>query len=309
MNCYGLPGSERAYYRLAHLHRTVLNVVPYHQSGAVEQGWAPRWTDRKVRLDGLGSPLRAVFRRHRVRRFAAPRRAAGMLLSAAERKLADAHRRQLQRRLLGRPCVSEIVSRQFRRGVAADGRAFQRPRLERYVLPMLLQRQEQFQIGRLVARFVAVAVGRAGPFSGLLGPAIFRRRVSRRREPRTKKFARQGQARFPLRHFAARVATRFLGRPAGLQRRRRRVSAIHADGERSQRGPRAIHARIRRQQRHRRFERAAGRLVDRFLEARQRRRVAVAGGRQFAVVEARPKTRRSSIRPEPANPVRRRRSA
>jgi hypothetical protein len=45
MNCYGLPGSEREYYRLAHLHRTLLNVVPYHQSGAVEQGWAPRWTD------------------------------------------------------------------------------------------------------------------------------------------------------------------------------------------------------------------------------------------------------------------------
>jgi len=47
MNCYGLPGSERAFYRLAHLHRTVLNVVPYHQSGAVEQGWAPRWVDQK----------------------------------------------------------------------------------------------------------------------------------------------------------------------------------------------------------------------------------------------------------------------
>ena len=45
MNCYGLPGSEREFYRLAHLHRTVLNVVPYHQSGAVEPGWAPRWID------------------------------------------------------------------------------------------------------------------------------------------------------------------------------------------------------------------------------------------------------------------------
>ena len=43
MNAYGLPGPERDFYRLAHLHRTVLNVVPYHQSGNVEPGWAPRW--------------------------------------------------------------------------------------------------------------------------------------------------------------------------------------------------------------------------------------------------------------------------
>jgi Domain of unknown function (DUF4091) len=43
MNCYGVAGDERAYYRLAHDHRTVLNVVPYHQNGAVEEGWAPKW--------------------------------------------------------------------------------------------------------------------------------------------------------------------------------------------------------------------------------------------------------------------------
>ncbi len=48
MNCYGLPSDEREYYRLAHLHRTVLNRVPYHQNGEVAEGCAPRWDGRKL---------------------------------------------------------------------------------------------------------------------------------------------------------------------------------------------------------------------------------------------------------------------
>ncbi len=48
MNCYGLPDNERAYYRLAQLHRTVLNRVPYHQSGSVEPGCAPQWDGRTL---------------------------------------------------------------------------------------------------------------------------------------------------------------------------------------------------------------------------------------------------------------------
>lgn len=36
MNCYGLPqGQERAYYRLAHQHRTILNCLPYGWTGKV----------------------------------------------------------------------------------------------------------------------------------------------------------------------------------------------------------------------------------------------------------------------------------
>jgi hypothetical protein len=34
MNAYGLPGHEREFYRLAHEHRTVLNVLPYGWTGA-----------------------------------------------------------------------------------------------------------------------------------------------------------------------------------------------------------------------------------------------------------------------------------
>jgi hypothetical protein len=40
MNCYGLPGHDRDYYRLAHEHRTTLNWLPYGWTGRVKA--APR---------------------------------------------------------------------------------------------------------------------------------------------------------------------------------------------------------------------------------------------------------------------------
>jgi hypothetical protein len=48
MNCYSLPANERDYYRLAHRHRTVLNRVPYHQNGSVDEGCAPAWDGGKL---------------------------------------------------------------------------------------------------------------------------------------------------------------------------------------------------------------------------------------------------------------------
>ena len=48
MNCYGLPANERGYYRVAHRHRTVLNRVPYSQSGTVSDGCGPRWDGEKL---------------------------------------------------------------------------------------------------------------------------------------------------------------------------------------------------------------------------------------------------------------------
>ncbi|MEQ1860370.1 MAG: hypothetical protein ABMA13_10570 [Chthoniobacteraceae bacterium] len=42
MNCYGLPGHERDYYRLAHEHRTTLNHLPYGWTGRVDQKCAPK---------------------------------------------------------------------------------------------------------------------------------------------------------------------------------------------------------------------------------------------------------------------------
>jgi hypothetical protein len=48
MNCYGLPENERAYYRLAHRHRTVLNRLPYNQNGQIQDGCAPRWDGTRL---------------------------------------------------------------------------------------------------------------------------------------------------------------------------------------------------------------------------------------------------------------------
>ncbi len=48
MNAYGLPASERDYYRAAHRHRTVMNVVPYSQRGEVTPGWGPGWNGELV---------------------------------------------------------------------------------------------------------------------------------------------------------------------------------------------------------------------------------------------------------------------
>jgi len=51
MNCYDLPADEGAFYRLAHRHRTVLNSVPYTQTGAIRDGCAPKWDPKARTLD------------------------------------------------------------------------------------------------------------------------------------------------------------------------------------------------------------------------------------------------------------------
>jgi hypothetical protein len=48
MNCYDLPENERDYYRLAHRHRTVLNRLPYHQNGRIQDGCAPGWDGARL---------------------------------------------------------------------------------------------------------------------------------------------------------------------------------------------------------------------------------------------------------------------
>jgi lysophospholipase L1-like esterase len=46
MNCYGLPtGEEFGFYRVAHRHRTVLDVVSYSHRGLVKDNWAPKLTN------------------------------------------------------------------------------------------------------------------------------------------------------------------------------------------------------------------------------------------------------------------------
>jgi hypothetical protein len=48
LNCYGLPANEGDYYRLAHRNRVVLNRVPYHQTGDMEPGCAPKWDGKQL---------------------------------------------------------------------------------------------------------------------------------------------------------------------------------------------------------------------------------------------------------------------
>jgi len=60
MNCYGLPENERAYYRLAHRHRTVLNRLPYNQNGQMQDGCAPALGRNAARLDEPGPPVRPL---------------------------------------------------------------------------------------------------------------------------------------------------------------------------------------------------------------------------------------------------------
>ena len=49
MNCYSLPDNERDYYRLAQVHRTYVNRVPYSHRGNVGDGLAPIW-DENMRV-------------------------------------------------------------------------------------------------------------------------------------------------------------------------------------------------------------------------------------------------------------------
>ena len=62
MNCYSLPANELEYYKLAQLHRTYINRVPYSHRGTVGDGLAPKydaatrsfdWRDWDRRFDSL----------------------------------------------------------------------------------------------------------------------------------------------------------------------------------------------------------------------------------------------------------------
>lgn len=51
MNCYSLPANELEYYRLAQIHRTYINRVPYSHRGTVGDGLAPKYDAAKRSFD------------------------------------------------------------------------------------------------------------------------------------------------------------------------------------------------------------------------------------------------------------------
>ena len=58
MNCYNLPENERDYYRMANLHRTYINRVPYSHRGTVSRGCAPEWNAESRTFDWAAWDLR-----------------------------------------------------------------------------------------------------------------------------------------------------------------------------------------------------------------------------------------------------------
>ena len=51
MNCYSLPTNERDFYRMAHIHRTYINRVPYSHRGTVDKDCAPVWNAESQTFD------------------------------------------------------------------------------------------------------------------------------------------------------------------------------------------------------------------------------------------------------------------
>ena len=143
MNCYGLPENERAYYRMAHRHRTVLNRLPYNQNGAMQEGCA--------RLDGERLDWSAWDRRFGPvldgSAFAdLPRGGARrVLLSPLARELAPRHGGRATTATTGPTGPSGVVSPNVRGGHAADRRALPRKGLGRHPVPRVPQQQGRLQ--------------------------------------------------------------------------------------------------------------------------------------------------------------------
>ena len=276
MNCYGLPENERDYYRLAHAHRVVLNRVPYHHRGDVEDGCAPVWDGKRLdwtawdkrfgpyfdgsAFDDLprkGVPLEGFYL-PLFENWPTPMEGNYNGDYWADRAFPDSYRKNFVE-----------VSRQFAehiRGKDWDDTLFQcffngknnfkEHGWSRGTCPWLLDEPSNFQDYWALRWFGAA--WHEGDQPGAAG---------------------QGEAGVPLRHFASAMAARRPGRRAGLQRGRRGDAAVPADRDGPQGGERRDRGRVRRQQRRRGREHAAGRLVARRLVARRRRRAAVADDR------------------------------
>ena len=205
-----------------------------------------------------------------------------MFLPAAVRELADADGGQLQRRLLGRPRLPGELPQELRRGLAPVRRAlrakgwddtlfqcffngknnFKERGWSRGTCPWLLDEPSNFQDYWALRYFGAAlheGVNQAPPGKAKLA---FRCDISR---PQWQRDALDGLLDYNV--------------VGGAMRQYQRIVMDRKEAERRDRG------RVRRQQRRRGREHAAGRLVPRRLDARRRRRAAVADGRQRRFVE------------------------
>jgi len=156
MNCYGLPENERAYYRLAHQHRTALNRVPYSQAGVVTPGCAPGWDGQRLGLVAWDRRFGPYFDGSA---FAdAPRK--GVPLEIFYLPLHENWPSPMEGNYNGDYWADRAFSRQLSpdvcRSLAADGGALPGPGLERHVV-QCFSTASQLQGTRLVARLLSVA--------------------------------------------------------------------------------------------------------------------------------------------------------
>ena len=149
MNCYGLPANEGDYYRLAHRHRTVLNRVPYSQSGNVHDGCVPPGTAR----NSTGPPTIAVL----ARTSTAPpsptcraRRAAGGFYLPLHENWPTPMNGNYNEDYWADRAFPERYRETFVKAPPVR-RAPRGKGLARHALPLLLQRQARLQEERLVA--------------------------------------------------------------------------------------------------------------------------------------------------------------
>ena len=101
MNCYGLPDDERAYYRLAHRNRTVLNRVPYSQNGTMASGCAPALSGKTLDWKAWDQRFGPYFDGSAFADLPRKNVPDRVLLPAAPRELARPHRGELQRQTSG----------------------------------------------------------------------------------------------------------------------------------------------------------------------------------------------------------------
>ncbi len=294
MNCYGLPENEREYYRLAHRHRTVLNRVPYSQSGQMHDGCAPRWDNGRLDFDWSAwdrrfGPLLDGSAFADLPRKSVPVECFYLPLHEnwpspmdgnyngdywADRAFPESYRRAFvaaSRQIAAHVRAKGWTETLFQ-GFLNNKNNFKARGWSRGSSPWLLDEPANFQdywALRYFARAFHEGINQAD-WTLAQGDAV----------------ARLAAAGLPRRYFAAAMAARQSRRPAGLPCGRQRDARLSAAGLRAQAGPGRNRAGVRLDQPGRRLERPAGRVVPGCLVAGGRRRHPLADGRQRRIVGA-----------------------
>ena len=137
----------------------MLNKVPYHHSGAVDDGCAPGWDGKRLDWAAWDKRFGPYFDGSAFADL--PRK--GVPLEGFYLPLFENWPTPMEGNYNGDYWADHAFPASYRKNfvevVAPVRRAHSRQGLERHAVPMLLQRQEQLQGTRLVARHLPVAAG------------------------------------------------------------------------------------------------------------------------------------------------------